>query len=72
MASQSDGPPTCPGCGSSKVALCGESVDYRPEEHPNQPLPERELHTLAYQCECGLAFTQTDAADQASNSGSDS
>ena len=36
-----------------------QSVQYAPEEWPGQPLEQRELHTLAYQCECGLAFTHT-------------
>jgi hypothetical protein len=49
----------CPQCGSAKVALCGQSLEYVPEERPGQPLHERERQTLAYQCECGLAFTQT-------------
>ena len=51
--------PCCPKCGSSRVTLCGQSLDYAPEERPGQPLHERELHAFAYQCECGLAFTQT-------------
>jgi hypothetical protein len=51
--------PVCPRCGSSRVKLCGQSVQYGPEERPGQPMEERELHTLAYQCECGVAFTQT-------------
>ena len=51
--------PHCPRCGSTKVSLCGQSVQYGPEERPGQPLEERELQTLAYQCECGLGFTQT-------------
>lgn len=49
----------CPRCGSAKVTLCGESVQYAPEERPNQPLEEREQYTLAYQCECGMGFTKT-------------
>jgi hypothetical protein len=51
--------PHCPRCGSPKVTLCGESVQYGPEARAGQPLHERELLTLAYQCECGLAFTHT-------------
>ena len=51
--------PVCPRCGGSRVTLCGESVEYGPEERPNQPLEERELHTLAYQCDCGMGFTTT-------------
>jgi hypothetical protein len=49
----------CPRCGSDSITLCGQSVQYSPEDRPGQPLLERELHTLAYQCECGLAFTHT-------------
>ena len=49
----------CPLCGSPNAKLCGESVQYGPEERPGQPLEERELRTAAYQCKCGLAFTQT-------------
>lgn len=55
--------PPCPRCGSIKVTLCGQSVQYRPEDRPEQPLSEREVHTSAYQCECGLGFTVTQAAD---------
>jgi hypothetical protein len=54
----SDRPP-CPKCGSSNVALCGESLEYSPEEWLGQPLKDRELHTLAYECECGVSFTHT-------------
>jgi len=46
------------------VNLCGQSVEYAPEKRPAQPLEERELLTFAYQCECGLGFTQTVARDQ--------
>jgi hypothetical protein len=49
----------CPRCGSNNVTLCGQSVQYSRENRLGQPLHERELHTLAYQCECGLAFTHT-------------
>ena len=59
MASSSDNLPRCPRCGSTNLTLCGQSVQYAPEERPGQPLHERELLTLAYQCECGMAFTQT-------------
>ncbi len=52
-------PPKCPRCGSVRINVCGQSVQYGPERRPGQPLEERELVTLAYQCECGLAFTQT-------------
>ena len=51
--------PECPRCGRTNGSLCGQSLQYGPEQRPDQPLGERELHTLAYQCECGLAFTQT-------------
>jgi hypothetical protein len=51
--------PQCPRCGSTKVGLRGQSVVYRPQDRPGQPLKEREVQTLAYQCECGLGFTQT-------------
>lgn len=53
----------CPRCGSVNVTLCGQSVQYAPETRPGQPLAERELQTLAYQCECGLGFTQTLSRD---------
>jgi hypothetical protein len=52
-------PPKCPRCGSNTASLCGQSVQYGPAATPDQPLQERELHTLAYQCDCGMAFTQT-------------
>jgi hypothetical protein len=52
-------PTICPRCGSTQIKLCGESVEYGPEEHPGQPLDQRALRTLAYQCQCGLAFTRT-------------
>ena len=51
--------PPCPRCGSTNVTLCGQSVQYSPEEHPGQSLHERELLTVAYKCKCGLAFTVT-------------
>jgi hypothetical protein len=35
-------------------------VSYGPEEHPSQPLKDREVRTNAYECECGMAFTQSD------------
>jgi hypothetical protein len=56
-------PPQCPKCGSTQAALCAQSVEYGPEEWAGQPLKERELRTLAYQCECGMAFTQTERGD---------
>jgi hypothetical protein len=56
-------PPKCPRCGSVNVTLCGQSVEYGPAEWPDQPLQARELKTLAFQCECGLAFTRTTKAD---------
>jgi hypothetical protein len=56
--------PSCPRCGSRRVTLCGESVEYAQEEWPGQPLQERELRTLAYQCECGLGFTQTSSREK--------
>ncbi len=34
-------------------------MQYGPEESANQSLAARELHTLAYQCDCGMAFTHT-------------
>jgi len=52
-------PPKCPRCGSSALALCGESTQYGPPEWPDQPLQARALHTLAYQCKCGMGFTRT-------------
>jgi hypothetical protein len=52
-------PPECPRCGGATVKLCGQSVQYGPAESPDQPLQARELQTLAYQCDCGMAFTQT-------------
>jgi hypothetical protein len=56
--------PKCPRCGRTDVSLCGQSLQYGPEQWQGQPLRERELLTLAYQCECGLAFTQTIAASE--------
>jgi hypothetical protein len=56
-------PPRCPRCGSTNVDLCGESVEYAPEERPGQPLEERRRKTFAYHCECGLGFTQTPPRD---------
>jgi hypothetical protein len=56
----------CPRCGRNDVKLCGQSLQYSPEQWTGQPLQERELHTLAYQCECGLAFTQTIKRDDSS------
>jgi hypothetical protein len=57
---QSDSePPRCPKCGGDRIQLCGQSVEYGPEEWLGQTLKERELQTLAYQCDCGLAFTHT-------------
>jgi hypothetical protein len=55
--------PNCPRCGSTKLTLCGESIEYSPEERPSQPLVEREIRTRAFQCECGLGFTRTDRAN---------
>jgi hypothetical protein len=52
-------PLRCPKCGSTNLTLCGDSVQYGPEERAGQPLEERELRTSAYKCECGLGFTQT-------------
>jgi hypothetical protein len=65
MSSESPKTAQCPRCGSSVVTLCGQSVQHSPEERAGQPLKERELHTLAYQCECGLAFTHTQKHDGA-------
>jgi len=59
-------PPPCPRCGGTKVSLCGQSLQYGPEQRPDQPLRERELLTLAYHCECGLGFTQTIAPNDSS------
>ena len=59
--------PVCPRCGSDAVSLCGQSIEYGPEERPGQPLAARVRQTLAYQCECGLAFTQTIKGDDASH-----
>ena len=56
--------PRCPRCASTQVTLCGESVQYAPEEYRNQPLHEREIRTLAYQCQCGLGFTETVSAGE--------
>jgi len=55
--------PHCPRCGRTNLSVCGESVQYRPEERPNQPLSEREVRTIAYQCECGLGFTESGKRD---------
>jgi hypothetical protein len=52
-------PPQCPRCGSTQLTLCGRSVEYASEQWPGQPLSQREVATLAYQCECGMAFTRT-------------
>jgi hypothetical protein len=46
--------------------LCGQSLEYGPEEWLGQPLKDRELHTLAYQCDCGMAFTHTAKGDKLS------
>lgn len=54
-------PSRCPRCGSTNVEVCGESVEYAPEERPGQPLEERQRKTTAYHCECGLGFTVTAA-----------
>jgi hypothetical protein len=51
--------PACPKCGGNGAKLCGQSLEYGPEEWLGQTLKERELQTLAYQCDCGMAFTQT-------------
>jgi hypothetical protein len=51
--------PRCPKCGGDRVKLCGQSVEYGPEEWLGQTRKERELQTLAYQCGCGMAFTHT-------------
>ena len=51
--------PQCPKCGNARVTLCGQSLEYGPEEWLGQALQDRERHTLAYQCDCGMAFTQT-------------
>ncbi|HEX4147123.1 MAG TPA: hypothetical protein VHY91_26740 [Pirellulales bacterium] len=59
--------PKCPRCGRTDVSLCGQSLQYGPEQRPGQPLRERELLTLAYQCQCGLAFTQTVASRDSSS-----
>jgi hypothetical protein len=66
MIERKSEPPKCPRCGRTDVSLCGQSLQYGPEQRPDQPLRERELHTLAYQCECGLAFTQTIAPSDSS------
>ncbi len=55
--------PKCPRCGSATASLCGQSIQYVPAEWPDQPLQVRELHTLAYRCDSGLAFTQTVKGD---------
>ena len=52
-------PPKCPRCGNATASLCGQSMEYGPEESADQSLAARELHTLAYQCDCGMAFTHT-------------
>jgi hypothetical protein len=59
--------PRCPRCGGTNLSVCGESVQYRPEERPNQPLSEREVRTIAYKCECGLGFTATGKRDPATD-----
>jgi hypothetical protein len=59
MSPQESKSANCPRCGSGNVVLRGQSVQYGPEERAGQSLQDRELQTLAYQCECGLAFTQT-------------
>ncbi|HEY2892976.1 MAG TPA: hypothetical protein VGJ16_02140 [Pirellulales bacterium] len=51
--------PQCPRCASKNLTLCGRSVEYAPEQWPGQPLKQREVATMAYQCECGMAFTHT-------------
>lgn len=56
--------PRCPKCGSTDAKLCAQSLEYEPEEWLGQPLKERELHTLAYECKCGMAFTQTIHGDK--------
>ena len=62
----------CPRCGSARLKLCGQSVEYGPEERPGQPLAERGRQTLAYQCECGLGFTQTVRAEPPQGRGDNS
>jgi hypothetical protein len=59
MVDASTNPPQCSRCGSSNLKLCEQSIQYAPEEWLGQSLELRELHTLAYQCDCGLAFTHT-------------
>ena len=56
--------PACPGCSGTGAKLCAQSLEYGPEEWLGQPLRDRELHTLAYQCECGMAFTETTRGDE--------
>jgi hypothetical protein len=56
-------PPHCPKCGSTEITFCAESVEHGPEEWVGQPLKARELRTIAYQCECGMAFTNTQRGD---------
>jgi hypothetical protein len=56
--------PPCPKCGNTEATLCAQSIEYGPEERLGQPLKERELHTLAFQCKCGMAFTKTVCGDK--------
>lgn len=63
MMQQIPDSPPCPKCGHSDNELCAQSLEYGPEEWLGQPLKERELHTLAYQCKCGMAFTKTIRGD---------
>jgi hypothetical protein len=59
MTQPDTNPPKCPRCRNTAAKLCGQSVQYGPAEWPDQPLQAREILSLAYQCDCGLAFTQT-------------
>lgn len=64
MTQQLSDLPHCPKCGSNQVELCGQSLEYGPEEWLGQPLSDRQLCTLAYQCNCGMAFTHTVKGDK--------
>jgi hypothetical protein len=55
--------PQCPRCGGTNLRVCGESVEFRPAERPSQRLSQGAIRTIAYKCECGLGFTETDQRD---------
>ncbi|HEX3600793.1 MAG TPA: hypothetical protein VHU84_11665, partial [Lacipirellulaceae bacterium] len=49
MVSPTSDSPQCPRCGSTAIALCGQSIQYGPPEQPDQSLQAREIRTLAYE-----------------------